>query len=99
MLLKSVRDYSKHGDGLSIPTLIEVQKTAYERFLQFHDDPEKRGRERGLEALLQEVFPIVSYDGQMKLEYICYKLDEPRYTPQECKELRLTFGMPFRIVI
>jgi DNA-directed RNA polymerase subunit beta len=97
MLLKSVREYSKHGDGLSIPTLIEVQTTAYERFLQYYEDPLKRSSDRGLEGLLQEVFPIVSYDGNMRLEYICYKLDEPRYTPRECKELRLTYGMPFRI--
>ena len=51
----------------------------------------------GLEALLREVFPIESYDGSMKLEYLYYKLDEARYTPDECRELRLTFGMPFRI--
>ena len=35
--------------------------------------------------------------GARFLLYLYYKLDEPRYTPQECKELRLTFGMPFRI--
>src|SRR5690606_28781074 len=51
----------------------------------------------GLEALLREVFPIESYDGTMKLEYLHYKLDQPRYTPDECRELRLIYGMPFRI--
>ncbi|MDP6558491.1 MAG: DNA-directed RNA polymerase subunit beta, partial [Pirellulaceae bacterium] len=58
---------------------------------------DKRDKYTGLESLLQEVFPIVSYDGNMQLDYLYYKLDEPRYTPMECKELRLTFGMPFRI--
>ena len=33
----------------------------------------------------------------MRLEYLYYKLDKPRYTPDECKELRLTYGRPFRI--
>ncbi len=47
----------------------------------------------------KEVFPIVSYDGNMQLEYLYYKLDEPRYTPDECRELRLTFGMPFRVAV
>ena len=51
----------------------------------------------GLESLLREVFPIVSYDGNMQLEYEYYKLDEPRYTPDECRQLRLTYGRPFRI--
>jgi DNA-directed RNA polymerase subunit beta len=58
---------------------------------------DERSTKLGLEALLREVYPIESYDGTMKLEYLYYKLDEPRYTPDECRELRLTYGMPFRI--
>ena len=34
MWLKSVRDYSKRGDAIPIPTLVEVQLAAYDRFLQ-----------------------------------------------------------------
>ncbi|RMF73956.1 MAG: DNA-directed RNA polymerase subunit beta, partial [Planctomycetota bacterium] len=45
------------------------------------------------------VFPIESYDGKMRLEYVSYSLDEPRYTPDECRELGLTFGMPFRVTV
>ncbi len=97
MQFHSVRDYSKRGDALPVPNLVEIQSRAYDRFIQ----PDKAFDERnvviGLESLLREVFPIVSYDGNMQLEYIHYKLDEPRYTPLECKELRLTYGLPFRI--
>ncbi|MFA9476799.1 DNA-directed RNA polymerase subunit beta [Phycisphaerales bacterium AB-hyl4] len=97
MLLKTVRDYSKRGDATAIPNLVEVQQAAYTRFLQQDKTHEKRDQKMGLESLLREVFPIVSYDESMQLEYIHYKLDEPRYTPEECKELRLTYGMPFRV--
>jgi DNA-directed RNA polymerase subunit beta len=97
MLLKTVRDYSKRGDALSIPNLVQVQQAAYDRFLQQDKASDHRDPEIGLEALLREVFPIVSYDGNMQLEYLYYKLDEPRYTPDECRELRLTYGRPFRI--
>ncbi len=97
MQMTTVRDYSKHGDALPVPNLIEVQLTAYERFLQQKRSFDQRDQGIGLETLMREIFPIESYDGNMKLEYLHYKLDEPRYTPQECKELRLTFGMPFRI--
>ncbi len=97
MLLKTVRDYSKSGDALSVPNLVEVQQAAYERFLQLEKEYDKRDIGMGLEALLREVFPIVSYDGNMQLEYLYYKLDEPRYTPDECRQLRLTYGRPFRI--
>ena len=97
MVPRSVRDYSKRGDALPIPNLVEVQSAAYERFLQFTKEFDKRDSAMGLEALLREVFPIVSYDGNMQLEYLYYKLDEPRYTPDECRQLRLTYGRPFRI--
>lgn len=97
MLLKSVREYSKRGDALPVPNLIEVQLAAYERFAQLQKPPDQVDAEMGLESLLQEVFPIVSYDGNMQLEYVHYRLDEPRYTPDECRQLRLTYGRPFRI--
>ncbi|QNN25260.1 DNA-directed RNA polymerase subunit beta [Planctomycetales bacterium ZRK34] len=99
MRVTKVRDYSKRGDALPIPNLIEVQAAAYERFLQLEKDYDNRVAAMGLEALLREIFPIESYDGTMKLEYLYYKLDEPRYTPDECRELRLTYGMPFRIAV
>jgi DNA-directed RNA polymerase subunit beta len=99
MLLKTVRDYSKRGDALPIPNLVEIQQAAYERFLQGDKAHDKRDLGIGLEALLREVFPIVSYDGNMQLEYLYYKLDEARYTPDECRELRLTYGLPFRVAV
>ena len=96
MRVTQVRDYSKRGDALPIPNLIEVQTAAYKRFLQTDIPVEKRKLE-GLEALLKEVFPIESYDGNMKLEYLSYDLGKPRYTQDECRALRLTYGMPFRV--
>src|SRR5258708_29834230 len=92
------RDFSKRGDALPIPNLINVQTQAYQRFLQKETDVAKRKNE-GLEPLLREVFPIESYDGNLRLEYISYDLSEPRYTTDECRALRLTFGMPFRIQV
>jgi DNA-directed RNA polymerase subunit beta len=92
------RDFSKRGDTLPIPNLIAVQILSYQRFLQKDVKPESRKNE-GLEALLREVFPIESYDGNLRLEYISYDLSEPRYTTDECRALRLTYGMPFRIQV
>ncbi|HRQ71451.1 MAG TPA: DNA-directed RNA polymerase subunit beta [Phycisphaerales bacterium] len=96
---KKVRNYSKRGDGMSIPDLTELQGRAYERFLQSNKGPHDRDPSLGLEALLREVLPIESYDGTMRLEYLHYTLDEPRYTPDECRELRLTYGRPFRLAV
>ncbi|MFA7237480.1 MAG: DNA-directed RNA polymerase subunit beta [Phycisphaeraceae bacterium] len=99
MRVSKVRHYAKRGDALPVPNLVEVQSAAYERFLQLDKPHDGRDKATGLEALLCEVFPIESYDGNMKLEYLYYKLDEPRYTPDECRHLRLTYGMPFRVAV
>src|SRR3954469_6116598 len=98
MRVPEVRDFSKRGDALPTPNLVEVQSESYQRFLQKEVDPAKRKNE-GLETLLREVFPIESYDGNLRLEYISYDLSEPRYTTDECRALRLTYGMPFRIQV
>src|SRR5689334_4723884 len=98
MQVREVRDFSKIGDAMPIPNLIRIQIESYQRFLQKDVDPAKRKNE-GLEALLREVFPIESYDGNLRLEYISYGLTEARYTPDECRALRLTYGMPFRIQV
>ncbi|MCY2924724.1 MAG: hypothetical protein NT031_04675, partial [Planctomycetota bacterium] len=91
-----IRDFSKVGDAIPVPDLVEIQVKSYERFLQADAEPTRRKHE-GLEALLREIFPIVSYDERTKLEYLYYELDDPRYDVQECRDLRLTFGLPFRI--
>jgi len=96
MDFQQVCDFSRYGDAIPVPNLIEIQTRSYERFLQEDVAPDKR-RRQGLEALLHETFPIESYDGNMWLEYLGYTLDPPRYTPDECRELGLTYGMPFRI--
>ncbi|MGE0481874.1 MAG: DNA-directed RNA polymerase subunit beta [Phycisphaerae bacterium] len=98
MQTRLVRDFCRFGDALPIPDLIRVQTESYARFLQQHVDPARRDP-NGLEALLREVFPIESYDGSMILEYVSYGLDQPRYTPDECRELGLTYGLPFRVTV
>ena len=92
----TVRDFSKRGDAIPVPPLTQVQGEAYERLVQSGVEPLKR-KPHGLEGLLREVFPIEAYDGSMRVDYLYYKLDEPRYTVDECKELRLTYGCPFKI--
>jgi DNA-directed RNA polymerase subunit beta len=94
---RPVRNFAKRGDAVEIPDLTKVQADAYERFLQLGKGPDDRNIQIGLEALMREVFPIDSYDGTMKLEYVNYTLEEPRYTSDECRELRLTYGRPFRV--
>jgi DNA-directed RNA polymerase subunit beta len=96
MSSRVVRDFSKIGDAVAVPNLIEIQLKSYSRFLQESVDPKTRSVS-GLEALFREIFPIDSYDGTMKLEYLYYELDKPRYTIEECRDLRLTYGYSLKL--
>ena len=81
-----------------IETLTQLQNDSYDRFLQ-KDLPSRERTSVGLESILREIFPIESYDGQYSLEYVRYELGKPRYTPIECRQLRLTYGRPFRVLL
>jgi len=79
-----------------LPNLVDLQTKSYEDWLQA-DTPFSERDEMGLQAIIAEIFPIESYDGTMSLEFLGYELGAPRYTSDECRRLRLTYGAPFKI--
>ena len=88
--------FSQYPEIIQVPDLVEIQTKAYKDFLQV--ETPQAGRDiHGLESLLREVFPIYSYDKTMCLEYVGYELSNPRYTIEECRQLRLTYGYPFKV--
>ena len=92
-----VRNYKKVGDAVGVPNLVAIQTDSYRDFLQ--DGPPEKRKNRGLEAIFRETFPILSYDGSLRLEYVSYELGRPRYTPDECRKLGLTYGRPLSITV
>ena len=90
------KSFARYPKIIDIPSLVEIQTAAYQDFLQL-DVPQGSRAPQGLESLLKEVFPIYSYDKTMCLEYIGYELGKPRYTIDECRQLRLSFGYPFKV--
>ena len=92
----TIRNLGVVRDDFEIADLTRIQTESYARFLQLERGPRER-KAQGLEEILREVFPIESYDGQYRLEYLRYELGKPRYTPDECRQLRLTYGRPFRV--
>ncbi|HYC77234.1 MAG TPA: DNA-directed RNA polymerase subunit beta [Planctomycetota bacterium] len=93
-----IRKYGRSEEVLPIPDLTELQIKSYEDFLQADVPPAER-TDTGLEAAIKEIFPIDSYDKSMKLVYLGYELGKPRYTPNECRLLKQTYGMPFKVRI
>ena len=79
-----------------VPSLVHLQTEAYKAFLQ-EEVPAEHRETVGLERVLNEVFPIPSYDGTMELQFVGYDLGSPRYSIDECRELKLTYGRPFKV--
>jgi DNA-directed RNA polymerase subunit beta len=93
---KEIRHFGSGRESYPIPDLTKIQTASYEAFLQHGVSPKKR-KDEGIEGVLREIFPIESYDKTLRLEYIRYDLGKPRYEPDECRQLRLTYGRPFRV--
>ncbi len=62
------------GMASPMPDLIDIQTKAYQDFLQCDVAPQKR-KEKGLQAIFKEIFPISSYDGRYKLDFVSYTLE------------------------
>ena len=90
------RSYRKHREILEVPNLIELQLKSYEDFLQLNV-PAINRTNKGLQGIIQEIFPIPNYDGTIIMKYLGYELGKPRYSPDECRKLKLTYGSPFRM--
>ena len=93
-----VRHFGSRRASHSIPDLTEIQTRFYDAFLQYDVAANKR-KDHGIEGVLREIFPIESYDKTVKIEYLRYDLGKPRYDPDECRQLRLTYGRPLRVLL
>ena len=93
-----IRHFGSRRASHNIPDLTEIQTRFYDAFLQY-DVPAAKRKDHGIEGVLREIFPIESYDRTVKIEYLRYELGKPRYSPDECRQLRLTYGRPLRVVL
>jgi DNA-directed RNA polymerase subunit beta len=51
----------------------------------------------GVQRILHEIFPIDNEAKGIRLEFVDYRMGKPRYLPEQCLQLRLTYGRPFYI--
>ena len=85
--------FGRVTEVVNVPNLVELQTHAYADFLQANV-PYGDRRNVGLEAILREIFPIKSFNGELSLGFVGYELGRPRYTSNECRRLRLTGHRP-----
>ena len=78
--------FSRIDEVIDMPNLIEVQKNSYKWFL-----------DQGLKEVFHDVATIEDFTGNLALEFIDYRLGEPKYTIKECNERDATYAAPLRV--
>ncbi len=91
-------NFGKIPEICEMPHLVEIQTKSFDDFLQL-GVPKSRRKNIGLQEVLTEVFPIESYDGNHKLEYVSYAMGKPKYTLEECYKKGMTYSMPLKVKI
>src|SRR6202034_1513002 len=71
--IRSRLDFSTIPTSIQIPTLIEVQRRSYERFLQMDKLPQER-EDNGLQSVFTSVFPITDFRNVSELEFVDYSI-------------------------
>ncbi len=82
------RTYARINEVLDLPNLIEIQQKSYDWFL-----------DEGLREMFQDISPIEDFTGNLVLEFIDYKLGEPKYNLEEAKDHQVTFAAPLRVKV
>ncbi len=87
---KAVRkSFSKIGDSIDMPNLIQVQKDSYNWFV-----------EEGLGEVLRDISPIIDYTGNLVLEFFDYYMEKTtKYTQEEAKERDATYSTRLHVKV
>ncbi|MFC5848997.1 DNA-directed RNA polymerase subunit beta [Deinococcus petrolearius] len=92
-----IERFGEITEVIPLPNLTEVQVNSFRAFLQADRAPDQRA-DSGLQSAFKEVFPIDETEkGRstgLVLDYLEYRLGEPPYTPEECREKDLTYQAP-----
>ena len=85
------KDFARSKVVVDVPFLLKTQVESYDKFLGLVEN-----EKCGLDEALKSVFPIESYSGYAKLEYISVNIEKPVFNVTECKLRGLTFGSTVR---
>ena len=90
------KNFTKIHDTMELPNLVEIQVQSYQEFLQTERGKRQRKRQ-GLEAAFHDCFPVESFDGTCRLEYVGYSLGKPKYSIAECHNRGMTYAAPLKV--
>ncbi|MDE2047660.1 MAG: DNA-directed RNA polymerase subunit beta [Betaproteobacteria bacterium] len=89
------KSFGKRATVLKVPYLLQTQIDSYKAFLQEEVPPTKRAPE-GLQAAFTSIFPIVSHNQNVRMEFLQYTMAEPVFDVLECMQRGLTFASTLR---
>ncbi len=93
----SIVSFAKLGESRSMPHFLEVQLEAFDRLLRPSTKEERP--DVGLERVFHEIFPITDVNENFSLEFVEYKLGEPKYSVEECMERDMTYAAPLKATL
>ena len=77
------RDYSKVSGKLELPNLVEIQTDSFKWFTR-----------KGIQEVFEEVYPIENYGKNIKLNFIRYHFDEPKYNAEQSMYRECNYAAP-----
>ncbi len=81
--LRERRSFAKLKEVHPLPNLISVQKESFDWFL-----------ETGLGETLNDISPIEDFTGNLALQFLSHRFEDPKFDEDECKEKDMTFSKP-----
>ncbi|APV48128.1 DNA-directed RNA polymerase subunit beta [Lactobacillus delbrueckii] len=82
------RSFSRIKEILPLPNLTDVQTESYKWFL-----------DEGVKEVFDDILPISDTSGRLTLEYVDYKLQEPKYTVDESRKHDATYSAPMHVTL
>ena len=79
----SRRDYSKVSGKLELPNLVEIQTDSFKWFTQ-----------QGIQEVFEEIYPIENYGKNIRLNFLRYHFEEPKYNAEESMYRECNFAAP-----
>ena len=82
------RSYAKTNNAIALGNLLEIQKKSYDWFIT-----------EGIKEVFEDIFPVESFTGNLRIEVGDFSFDEPRYSIYGCKERFATYAAPLKVQV
>ncbi len=90
------KNFAKLKEVYKLPNLLDLQLLSYEEFLQA-DIAQNARKNIGLEEVFNEIFPIESFDRQVRIDFMSYSFGKPKYEVDECRKRSMTYAVPLKV--